>query len=158
MPAYRISRFNAKVGDLKIGGQAAGKADWDRAKGGSFIDWYTKKKAVVPPPNVYEQGSPDRFYRKQPSYSIYKSPRKTDFAEIIAIAEKRSHVGPTSLDPTQPQEKVPGVYGGVGERVTVSESIMQEAHNVPGANKYSFPNFVSHQTSRHIRLTNHSFY
>ena len=140
---YRIPKFNGKMLDFKLGGQPEGKADWNREKGGSFIDWYTKKKAFVPPPAHYKEVDVNYIGRKQPSYSVYKSPRKTNFCEMIEKAEKRKDLGPTTFDPKPVHEKIIGIYGGVGERVTVSESIIMEANNVPASNKYHLPNFVS---------------
>jgi len=87
----------------------------------------------------------------QPSYSLYKSPRKTGFAEIIATAEKRSAVGPGSFNPKQVQEKIAGSYGDKSDRVTLVESVMMDANNVPAMNKYKIPAFVSLNNTFFIR-------
>ena len=95
----------------------------------------------MPSPDQYKEVEAKVTNRKMPSYSLYKSPRKTGFAEIVASAEKRSMVGPGTFDPKQMKEKIIGSYGDKSDRVTLAESVMMEANNVPAMNRYNLPKF-----------------
>ena len=134
MREYQNPKFDGKLVGLKI--SPAKHTDWNRQKGGNFIDWYIKRKAHVPPPNLYTEVAAKVTDKKMPSYSLYKSERKTGFAEIIASAEKKSMVGPGTFNPKQAQEKIIGIYGDKGDRVTLAASVMMDANNVPPMNKY----------------------
>ena len=134
MREYQNPKFDGKLVGLKIGPTKS--TDWNRQKGGNFIDWYLKRKAHVPAPNLYTEVAAKVINKKMPSYSIYKSERKTGFAEIIASAEKRNMVGPGYVNPKGAQEKIIGHYGDKGDRVTLAASVMMDANNVPPMNKY----------------------
>ena len=92
----------------------------------------------MPSPNQYNEVEAKVINKKAPSYSLYKSHRMTNFAEIVATGAKNT-IGPGSFDPHAMKEKIIGVYGDKGERVTVSDSIIMEANNVPAMNKYKMP-------------------
>ena len=99
MPEYKNSKFDGKLLGIKLG-FSNDRTDWNKQKGGTFIDWYIKKKAHVPASNMYNAvNSIDYLAPKQPNYSLYKSPRKTGFAEMIAKAEKHSGIGPGTFNP-----------------------------------------------------------
>ena len=79
MPEYHHPKFDGKMLGFKLGAPSNDKSDWNREKGGNFIDWYTKKKAIVPSPNQYMEVDTNLMSKKMPAYTLYKSPRKTDF-------------------------------------------------------------------------------
>ena len=45
-------------------------------------------------------------------------------------------VGPGTFNPKLPQDKIIGVYGDRGERVTPAASVIMDANNVPAMNRY----------------------
>ena len=139
MKEYRIAEFDGKVLDMKAARKTT--SDWNKEKGNNFIDFYTKKKAFLPAPNNYKDVANGYLYKPR-AHALYKAPRSTIMEAIIKNVKKTQPNGPGSFDPKKPQEKVIGNYVSL-ERVTVAQSIMAEAGNVPACNKYDLPSSVS---------------
>ena len=80
MKEYEISSYDGKAFNLFTKG-LVNRSDWNKEKGNSFIDFYTKKKSFVPSPSFYkkvEEGH-QGLVAKVKSPALYKTPRKTEF-------------------------------------------------------------------------------
>ena len=140
MKEYEIPRFDGKMA-LDLSKSTTGKPDWNKEKNENFIDFYTKKKAFIPPPGTYKKIDEGYgFSVKTPS--LYRAERKTEITDIIGKAKSRSGISPSSYNPKRVQDKVLGTYGGL-DRVTMAEAIMADAKEAIPPNKYSLPSFVS---------------
>ena len=95
----------------------------------------------MPAPNNYKDVANGYMYKAR-AHALYKAPRSTIMENIIKTAKKNCPNGPGSFNPKKAQEKVIGNYTSL-ERVTVAQSIMAEAGNVPACNKYDLPSSVS---------------
>ena len=137
MKEYEISRYDGKA----LVSKQRTDTDWNKAKDNNFIDFYCKKKAFLPAPNVYKNIEAG-YMVKVRANSLYKSPRRTDISDLVKQATKSKDVGPGSLHPKDQKLRVLGSYGGL-ERVTMAASTILEAANVPASNKYDLPSFVS---------------
>jgi hypothetical protein len=79
MREYEISNYDGKAYNLFT--KTVAKSDWNKDKGNSFIDFYTKKKAFVPSPNHYKNVNEghEAQVAKVSTPALYKTPRKTEF-------------------------------------------------------------------------------
>ena len=85
----------------KVGGSSNCNTTWGIEKGNNFIDQVVKKKAFVPAPDKYGNLVEGAAYlsKRSNSYSLYKSPRKTELNQIVSKAEKVNHIGPGTHNP-----------------------------------------------------------
>ena len=136
MKEYQIAPYDGKVVDMKPARRTF--SDWNKEKGNSFIDFYTKKKAFLPAPSHYKDVA-NGYLEKPRAPKLYSAQRNTIMSAIIKKAAKSPH-GPGSFNPKLPQEKVLGTYVSQ-ERVTMAQSIMISAGSTPASN-------IGHQQQR----------
>ena len=96
MKEYEIPRYDGKMAlDMSKNGK---KPDWNKEKNNNFIDFYTRKKAFIPPPGTYKKVEDGYgFTIKTPA--LYRTERKTEITDIIGKAKKRSGVSPGTYNP-----------------------------------------------------------
>ena len=80
MKEYRIASFDGKATQVKR--EPRKQSDWNKSEGNSFIDFYSKSRQFVPPPNQYKDVENGYGYKIKSPF-LYKAARTTEFQRIM---------------------------------------------------------------------------